>query len=200
MTPKKEVKGDWIDMQGRAQTIRIASSITIFLLLLSFPMAACPAGPPEKGASLPPFQLLAPPLETDVSYLGLKESTFRLKDVSCQVLVVEIIGVYCSRCYQQAPLFNKLFARLNRKSMANKVKMLAIAAGGTANEIQHLRKTAFYEFPVVSDEAYAVHKLMGEPRTPFTLLVDSEGKVLFTHLGVIEDVDNFYQQIVELVK
>jgi hypothetical protein len=187
-------------MQGREQTIRIASSITIFLLLLSFPMAACPADPPEKGGAFPSFQLLAPPLETDVSYLGLKESTFRLKDVSCQVLVVEIIGVYCSRCYQQAPLFNKLFTRLNRKSLANKVKMLAIAAGGTANEIQHLRKTGSYEFPVVSDETYAVHKLLGEPRTPFTLLVDSEGRVLFTHLGVIEDVDTFYQQIVELVK
>ena len=78
--------------------------------------------------------------------------------------------------------------------------MLAIAAGGTTNEIEHLRKTGSYEFPVVNDEPYTVHKLMGEPRTPFTLLVDREGKVLFAHLGIIEDVDNFYQQIMELVK
>lgn len=187
-------------MHGRVQTIRIVPSITIFCLLLCFPMAAFPVGPPEKGTSLPSFQLAAPSLETDVSYLGLKGLTFRPKDVNCQVLVIEIIGVYCSRCYQQAPLFNRLFARLNRKGMGDKVKMLAIAAGGTANEIEHLRKTGSYEFPVVSDETYTVHKLMGEPRTPFTLLVDREGKVLFTHLGIIEDVDTFYQQIVELVK
>jgi hypothetical protein len=187
-------------MQGRRSTIGIAPAITVFFLLLCFPVAAFPAGPPEKGATLPSFQLLTPSLETDVSYLGLKGSTFQLKDIGCQVLAIEIIGVYCSRCYQQAPLFNKLFARLNRKGMGNKVKMLAIAAGGTANEVEHLRKTGSYEFPVVSDETYTVHKLMGEPRTPFTLLVDSEGKVLFAHLGIIEDVDTFYQQILELVK
>jgi len=187
-------------MQSRVRTIRIASSIIIFSLLLCFPMPAFPEGPPEKGATLPSFQLPAPLLETDVNYLGLKESTFQLRDVNCQVLVLEIIGVYCPRCYQQAPLFNQLFARLNRKSMGDKVKMLAIAAGGTTNEIEHLRKTGSYEFPVVNDEPYTVHKLMGEPRTPFTLLVDREGKVLFAHLGIIEDVDNFYQQIMELVK
>jgi hypothetical protein len=187
-------------MQLRSRAIHIATSIVIFYLLFCFPMAASPAGPPEKGSALPPFQLQAPSLEADVSYLGLKESSFQLKDVSCQVLVLEIIGVYCSRCYHQAPLFNKLFARLNRKGMGDKVKMLAIAAGGTANEIAHLRKTGSYEFPVVSDELFAVHKLMAEPRTPFTLLVDREGKVLFAHLGVIEDVDAFYQQIMELTK
>jgi peroxiredoxin len=187
-------------MKGRLRTIPIASTVIIFSLIFLFPMAAFPAGPPEKGATLPSFQLPAPTLETDMSYLGLKGATFRLQDISCQVLVIEIIGVYCARCYQQAPLFNKLFTRLNRKGTGDKVKMVAIAAGGTANETEHLRKTGSYEFPVVSDETYAVHKLMGEPRTPFTLVIDREGKVLFSHLGVIEDVDTFYQQIMELVK
>lgn len=175
------------------------SAVLCFFLFLSYAPALI-AGVPEKGAILPVFQLPAPPEASDMSYLGVKGPTFEIKDLSYQVLLIEVIGVYCPRCYQQAPLFNTLFSKLNKKGMQEKVKMLAIAAGGSGNEVEHLRKSGSYEFPVVKDEAFVVHKLLGEPRTPFTILVDRNGKVLFAHLGIIEDIDSFYQQIQELLK
>jgi hypothetical protein len=158
------------------------------------------AGIPGVGDVLASFELPSPTYEGDAAYLGLKGPTFHLKDIDCQVLLVEVIGVYCPHCYNQAPLFNKLFARLNKKGVSGKVKMLAIAAGGTDNEVEQLRRSGQYDFPVAKDEPYAVHKLLGEPRTPFTILVDREGRVLFAHKGVIEDVDAFYQTILSMVK
>ena len=78
--------------------------------------------------------------------------------------------------------------------------MLAIAAGGNTNEIKYLYEQIQYSFPVVPDEKFEVHKLLGEPRTPFTLLVDPEGKVLYTHMGVIENVDAILKLINESVR
>jgi hypothetical protein len=75
-----------------------------------------------------------------------------------------------------------------------------VAIGATLMEVDQLRKNGSYDFPIVADEAFAVHKLLGEPRTPFTMLVSRDGKVLYVHLGVIEDVDALYQVIQELVK
>ena len=91
-------------------------------------------------------------------------------------------------------------SRSNPASLSNSRTCKRSRAGGTAIEVEHLRSSGSYEFPVVGDESYAVHKLLGEPRTPFTLLVDREGKVLFAYLGIIEDIDAFYQKIQDMVK
>lgn len=187
-------------MQKALYTSFASFILIISLLLLSLPSEAISGAIPETGASLPSFQLSSPTNESDLSYLGLKSPDFYLKDIDCQVLLVEIIGIYCSRCYQQAPLFNRLFSRLNKKGMGDKVKMLAVAAGATDNEVEHVRSDGTYAFPVVKDEPYAVHKLLGEPRTPFTMLVAKDGRVLFAHLGVVEDVDALFEQIRNLVK
>jgi peroxiredoxin len=187
-------------MRSEAHYADVVLTVAALLLLVLSPGASLAAGVPKEGDVLPSFELPAPSIEADVSYLGLKSPVFKLKDIDCQVLLVEVIGVYCPFCYKQAPLFNKLFTRLNKKDMGSKVKMFAIAAGGTVNEVEHLRKNGSYEFPVVMDESYSVHKLLGEPRTPFTMLVSGDGKVLHTHLGPVEDMDALYQKIQGLVK
>lgn len=173
--------------------------VMVLCSLLS-PIAAQSAGLPQKGGTLPVFQLPVPVSENDQKYLGINGQVFQLKDVQCQVLLVEILGAYCPLCYQQAPLFSKLFARINKRNLGDRVKMLGVAIGATPMEVEQLRKNGSYEFPIVQDESFAIHKLLGEPRTPFTMLIGKDGKVLYAHLGVIEDVDAFFQVIQDLVK
>jgi hypothetical protein len=170
-------------------------------------LSAGPAGAPawcadlpRKGDTLPSFALQTPESAKAKEYLGLKQPSFRLKDIACRLLLIEIIGVYCPQCYQQAPIFNTLFNRIEKGKLKGQVKMLAIAAGGNDNEIKYLYEQVQYSFPVVTDERFEVHKLLGEPRTPFTLLVDPEGKVLYTHMGIIENVDAFLKLINESVR
>ena len=154
---------------------------------------------PKKGEILPFMELQAPFSEKEMAYLGIKDQTFRIGDIACRLLLMEIIGVYCPGCYRQAPLFNTLFKRIEKGKLKGQVKMLAVAAGGSVAEIQYLNEQGPYSFPVVPDPSFSAHKLLGEPRTPFTMLIDPQGKVLHTHMGVVEDIDAFLKLIDGLV-
>jgi len=158
------------------------------------------SGLPKKGDTLPPFELQAPVPEKAREYLGITQSSFRLGDIPCRVLLLEVIGVYCPQCYRQAPIFNTLFNRIEKGKLKGQVKMLALAAGGNDNEIQYLYEQVQYSFPVVADPRFEVHKLLGEPRTPFILLLDPKGKVLYAHMGIVEDIDSFLKLINDLVR
>lgn len=180
--------------------------ILSILLVVGFGLTSMAAGPvwcaglPRKGTTLPQFELQAPASEKAKEYLGISRPNFRLGDIPCRLLLVEVIGVYCPQCYKQAPLFNTLFNRIEKSKLKGQVKMLAIAAGGNVNEIQYLYEQVQYNFPVVPDPQFEIHKLIGEPRTPFTMLVDPHSKVLHTHMRIVEDLDTFLKLINELVR
>ncbi len=152
---------------------------------------------PKKGDSLAAFELQSPTAEKDRAYLGITKPAFRLLDIRSKLLLLEVIGVYCPVCYRQAPIFNNLYSRIEKSSLKGKVKMLALAAGGNQAEIQYLNEQKQYRFPIAPDPSFEIHKLLGEPRTPFTLLLSPEGKVLYTHMGIIEDLDAFWKTITE---
>jgi hypothetical protein len=175
----------------------------LVVICLTGAILSCPAMAvelPKKGDSLAAFELQSPAAEKDRIYLGITKPVFRLSDVRSKLLLLEIIGVYCPVCYRQAPIFNNLYNRIEKSSLKGKVKMLALAAGGNQAEIQYLNEQKQYSFPIAPDPSFDVHKLLGEPRTPFTLLLSPEGKVLYTHLGVIEDLDAFWKTITELTR
>ncbi|WP_462324666.1 peroxiredoxin family protein [Desulfoplanes sp.] len=179
-------------------TVRI---VTIGLAVLMSLAAPTPAqSPPEPGTCLPPISLACPDNPDDIRYLGVDASQdFGPADVRADLILLEIIGVYCPQCYRQLPLFKELHARIQRGKLKNRVKMLAVAAGGNSSEVDLLVTTQKYPFPVLQDPDYTVHKALSEPLTPFTMLLRPDGTVLYTHLGVIEDIDSFYRTIKKLV-
>ncbi|MBI4805719.1 MAG: TlpA family protein disulfide reductase [Desulfovibrio sp.] len=161
------------------------------------------AEPPKVGAVLPQgLQLSAPLGAEERNYLGCGDGgTFKLSAVKADFVIIEVVGVYCPQCHIQAPLFDKFYARLTKDSeLGGKVKMLGLAAGATKEEMEYLRDSGVYKYPVAWDPNFAVHKQLGEPKTPFTMVVDSKGKVLFAHMGIIEDVNAFYDQVSKLVR
>lgn len=178
--------------------VRVLAVICVAGAILSGP--ALGGELPKKGDSLAAFELQSPAAEKDRVYLGITKPVFRLPDIRSKLLLLEIIGVYCPVCYRQAPIFNNLYNRIEKSGLKGKVKMLALAAGGNQMEIQYLNEQKQYRFPIAPDPIFEVHKLLGEPRTPFTLLLSPEGKVLYTHMGVIEDLDAFWKTITELTR
>ena len=219
MNRKKKPSGIWpaspalresaVRFSDRGETVRVEGGknrvglILLAGLLLVLPrfLEAADKSLPFVGSVLPRFQMETPPDEADKKYLGIgKSGKFTWQQINAQVLLVEIIGVYCPQCHRQAPGFNRLFQRIQKDPrLAPKVKMLAIAAGGSATELGYVKQEFPIPFPIIRDTQYEIHKLLGEPRTPFTLLIDRKGKVLFTHLGVIEDMESFFNQIAVLV-
>ncbi|MGE4299304.1 MAG: peroxiredoxin family protein [Desulfovibrionaceae bacterium] len=180
----------------------------IILAALFSLMAACAAGaawaePVAGSGTVPSGLALSAPLgPDDAGYLGIgPDASFTLSDVKAPYLIVEVLGLYCPLCHTQAPLFDKFFTRLTTDpAMSSKVKMLGMAAGATKEEMAYLLESGVYKYPIAWDPDYVAHKALGEPKTPYTMLLDANGKVLYDHLGVIEDVNAFYGEIAKLVR
>lgn len=152
--------------------------------------------PPAAGGRLPVLTLPAPQDPAARDYLGVQgRETFGLTDLKADLILLEVVGVYCPFCVKQAPGYKTLHARLNKGKLKGRVAMFGLAAGGTEEEVRRLLGTGQYLFPVLGDPNYTVHKQLGEPLTPYTILCRPDGSVLFAHLGVIEDIEGLYQQI-----
>lgn len=175
-------------------------AVLLALVLAAGPLFAAETLP-APGQTLPALSLKAPSFAQDAQALGVAgKKTFRLKDLKAKVIVFEVIGVYCAECAKQVRAFNTLYARLARRIQAGEVLMFGLAAGGTDMEVQSLRQNGIYKYPLVADENYKNHKLLHEPKTPFTMLVTPAGKVLFAHLGVDEDVEAMLARIKEAIR
>lgn len=176
------------------------------LLLSCLLLAAALLGPartapaadlPKPGDRLPALALAAPDNPAHRAWLGIgNRPAFGVADVAADLVLIEIVGVYCPVCFEQAPTLRKLHARLNRDAaLQGRVRMVAVAAGATPEELESARKQHKADYPLVADPDFANHKLLGEPKTPFTLLVRRDGTVAMAHLGKIEDESAFAAKI-----
>jgi hypothetical protein len=156
--------------------------------------------PPRKGGQLPPLTLAAPATQKDCDYLGIDAGqSFTLADVKADLLVIEIIGVYCPQCHHQRPHINRLYHRVQKDArLAETVKFIGIAVGASAMEAAYLVRDAHIPYPIIIDESFVLHKQLGEPRTPFNLVATRQGQVVWDHLGIIKDMDAFYATLKSL--
>jgi hypothetical protein len=161
------------------------------------------AGPLEVGERHPEilaFAFPVPEVSDHRTYLELGEdqSSVALADMEKDFFLIEIVGVYCPVCHNQAPDILRLYQRIQRDAiLAGKVAVVAVAAGATPMEIEHLHRTWRFPFPILQDGEYALHKMIGEPDTPYTLLVDRNGSILFAHLGRT-DTDSLFNKLKQL--
>ncbi len=175
----------------------------LLLALMAFCVGLCyspgtmAGSPPITGSDLPQLQMQAPEQEKDLQYLGLDGArAFTVGQVDSPFTLIEIVGVYCPYCHAQAPLFNTLYSRILKNPQMNaRLKMIAIAAGATSKEVDYMKKLLKIPFPVLHDPDFEIHKALGEPRTPFTVLTSKDNKVLLTYIGVIEDIEGFLLEL-----
>lgn len=177
--------------------------LCLFIIVSLFslpPLEGFCGTPPKKGQALPDMSLTAPALKKDCAYLGIAEkSRFSIKDVDAQLIVLEIIGVYCPLCHKQRPHINRLFHRVNRsRELSGKVKFLGIATGATPMEVTYYTKQSKVPYPILMDDKFLIHKRLSEPRTPYNMVVTQGGQVLFAHVGIIEDMNKFFTTLKEL--
>lgn len=156
---------------------------------------------PQAGGKLPALALAAPESQAHRNWLGIgSKPVFGIADVDADLVMVEVIGVYCPICFDQAPVLRKLHARLIRDpELKGRVKLVALAAGATPEELAYARKEHKADYPMVADPDFAAHKLLGEPKTPFTMLVRRDGTVALTHLGIIDNESAFAATIRSLL-
>ena len=80
------------------------------------------------------------------------------------------------------------------------VKMIGIASGNDPKQIGVYKKQFRVAFPISADKEFAIFHLLGSPKTPFMIIATTQGKVLLTHGGIIDDLDGLLKEIRELHK
>lgn len=172
-------------MIGRAALYVVLAWLSLTLLPGQV-LAAGPLGVGERHPEILTFAFPSPEVPEHQAYLALGENqnTVAMADLGKDFFLVEIVGVYCPVCHTQAPDMLRLYQRIQRDpALEGRLAMVAVAAGATPMEIAHLHRTWRFPFPILQDGDYSLHKLIGEPDTPYTVILDRDGTVLYTHLG-----------------
>jgi peroxiredoxin len=166
--------------------------------------AAVPAwgAPPREGDAFPALELKAPE-GAGGKYLGLAPGTktFRLEQLKAQAVLVEVFSMYCTICQAEAPRMNEIYATIQQRGLGDKLKLLGLGAGNSEIEVGVFRDKYKVAFPLLPDSDYAVHKGLGEPRTPLLLLVrlvpGQPPAVVMSHLGPLGETQAFLDKVLE---
>jgi len=158
------------------------------------------------GDDFPDLRFPVPGSVEDREYLGLREGeTFSVRDVQAELLVIEVLNVYCLTCQEQAPVYNSLFKAVEDDAeLRGRVKILGIAAGNDELEIQEFRSDHQVRIPVAPDPDFETFSTLGIGETPFTLTLrlDSSapgGVVAATHLGPLRGIQGVLEQYPSLL-
>jgi thiol-disulfide isomerase/thioredoxin len=162
-------------------------------------------GPPQTGSTLPEMDLVKPKDAALLTYLGLSSggNIFKVNQIKTKVLIIEIFSMYCPYCQAEAPNINKLYQLIEgNPALQGKIKIIGIGAGNTQFEVATFKKKYAIAFPLIPDEDFKLHKIVGETKTPYFIAVKLTGnnspEVIYSKLGALENIDLFLAQIVKL--
>jgi hypothetical protein len=162
-----------------------------FILVGLTPGQSFPEGT-KLGDLFPPYTFPPPISSQDRTYLGLAEGKpFTLGDIQADLIVLELLNIYCTSCQKQASIYNQVFDLVERDpSMAGKVKWMGVGVGNNEREVDSFRKRKSILFPIFTDYQFQLYEAIGGPggiRTPFTVLVrkDEKGRgiIVDSHMG-----------------
>jgi len=177
--------------------------IVIMMFISTMTMAAS-TQPPQTGSSLPEIKMIKPVEAGDLKYLGISGSgTFLTNEVKGQALIIQIFSLYCPYCQKDAPNVNRFFGLIeNNPKLKGKIKILGIGAGNSQFEVNTFKKKYKVEFPLIPDADFQVHKMIGEVRTPYFIVVKLKGpkklEVVYSRLGAHENVEAFLDEVIKL--
>lgn len=146
----------------------------------------------RSGDLFPPHTFPPPISSEDRSYFGvIEEKPFTFGDIQADLIVLELLNIYCTSCQKQAPIYNEVFDLVGRDPITRgKVKWMGVGVGNNAREVAFFRKEKRIPFPILSDLHFDLYQAIGGPggiRTPLTLLIrkDEKGRgiVIDSHMG-----------------
>lgn len=164
----------------------------------------------EAGDTFPHFPVPSTIDRADLEYLGLppdKEMS-TISNIQADLLVVEILNVYCFACQSQALALNEVYKSIaNRPNVKGQIiKIIGMAIGNTQEDVDDFRERYGLLFPIIPDSAGLSARFMGpDVAPPFCLYIRRVGSgklglVAGTHGGVIEDDERLLKGLDELCK
>lgn len=108
--------------------------------------------------------------------------------------------MYCPHCQKDAPRVNELYERIEgNPDLKGKIKLIGIGVGNTPFEVETFKKTYKIPFPLFSDRDYRLHKLLGEVRTPYFIVLkiygDGGHRIVHSQSGGFPGAEPFLELI-----
>ncbi|OPY09993.1 MAG: thiol-disulfide oxidoreductase [Syntrophaceae bacterium PtaB.Bin038] len=170
----------------------------VAVVVLAGSLAAAQTAQPKVGDKLFDFTLPVPGERADRNYLGISGwgKTFKVADIKANLVLIEILSMYCPFCQKEAPVVNQLYEAIEKDPAAKgKIKIIGIGAGNSVYEVDVFRKRYNVPFPVFPDPEYDIHKKCGEVRTPFFIAVrlnaNGTQDVTYARLGGFGEIPAF---------
>ncbi|HMK49743.1 MAG TPA: TlpA disulfide reductase family protein [Thermodesulfovibrionales bacterium] len=159
----------------------------MLLFIMGEAAAAVKGGEPRH---FPGFSFANSLPKDDQSYLGVSgRKNFSLKNIRGSVIIVEMFNTYCTICPRNVPILNDIYSLIeNNPEVRGKIKVISIAIGNTSAEIASYRKAQAVRYPILADPDFALHRLLGDPRVPYTVIV-RKGMIVHTHQGVMDTAE-----------
>ncbi|MBF0241041.1 MAG: redoxin domain-containing protein [Desulfamplus sp.] len=185
----------------------IVTLMFVLSFILSFTIKDLDAQQNQKsnnvvGDGLIGASLQLPDNDSYKSYLKITGKSFTISDIAADIVIVQIFSMYCPHCQKDAPNMNSFFNLLkNSESYKDRIKLIGIGAGNSAFEVDFFRKTYLVEFPLLDDQDFKIHKLLGEVRTPYFIgfkrLKDGSLKIFLSEAGGDREPKAFLDQIIK---
>jgi hypothetical protein len=179
--------------------IFIASLCFVILVMLVFPFWS--QAKVEKGDSFVGLEFPAPGTEEAMQYFGLdKNESFGLDQLEKEYVLFKVVDVYCSVCHRAAFAFNRLYLFIQEDtSLADKLCLFIVAPEATPTEVGYLYQSWETPYPILGDFEDILPAKIASLITPYTILADREGRVLYAHYGPTPNTREMIRQLKEIL-
>ncbi len=163
----------------------------------------------KAGDRFPFVALPTAEIPRHLNYLGLPsdKEIVTIVDIQADLLVIEVINVFCFPCQTQSLVLNQVFEMIEeRPDLKGKIKIIGVALGNTKAVLDGFVEDYQLAFPVISDPELRSEKIIGPGiHTPFSLFIRRDasgilGLVAGTHDEVIEDPQIWLNILTTLMK
>lgn len=186
-------------MSRKRMTMTVGCLAMIFLFFASSWAAEAE---PKVGQTVGNPKLPQPLSDQDAKYLGLeKADEFSLQDIKAPYVLVEQMNTACKFCMVQAPVLNGLYHLVNQDpSLKNKLRVLAVGKSNDETGMKMWKLVHRVPFPMIADPSAAFAKALNFSKYPVTLVLEKTGKIVWVHLGALDNAEEALKGIKAVVK
>ena len=134
------------------------------------------AGPAELGSPMPPY-----------TAQRLEGGSYDLAAEKGKVVLLNIWATWCGPCRYEIPELVKLQNTYGKEGF--EVVGVSVDGPESANEIAPFVQASGINYPIVHDPDGVIADLFETNVLPTSALIDREGKVVWTHMGIVEADD-----------
>lgn len=149
----------------------------------------------QPGAAFPDLEVEGLLSSADYSALGLpgREGSFRLSEISGDLLILEFFNRYCLTCWRQAPQLESFLRLAVPGGLEGRARILSVGSGNSARELAQFRAEHKVTYPLAADPWFDLYNELGDPGgTPFTVFLRRSGDrwlLVDHHVGFFGDVE-----------